>query len=316
MSLKAGCLRPRRRTAGRIGLVAIALVATLTMAPAAGPASAAPAEPAGAYEDDLWEVGSVGFTLYGTFTHMMSRLSYQGPPTSPLRQPRVGEVFYVRMDISMVFDGAADSMVYQPELLLPDTLQPAVSDAFPFYCSVVVIADPIEPSREYPGCGATRSGLFLVFTPVEIRTDEGVMIWLPVRATAPLNAEVVQFLARRTAGDVNPVVNPMLSQLAVTVGAGVPSSPRSVAVAAATRSVNVSWAAPASNGGSRITGYTARAWTKRSGGVKVGQCSTTGTRRCTINRLRSGTRVFVDVVARNGIGTSRPGSPRVGRTPL
>jgi hypothetical protein len=318
--------RPRRTPGlGRIGLAAIVLAASLTVAAAPSPAGAAPVEPANAYEDEGWRIGSVGFYQLSVtsggltyfYTHMMNRASYQGPPSAPLRAPRVGEVFYLRLDTAMVFDGFGDWMQYQMDLSLPDGLVPAVSDTYPLYCGVVDISgDETVYKREYPGCSAQRFGIYYRFTTIDIYENEGAMIWVPVTATAPLSGATVQLLSRRTAGDVDPPVNPLLSQLEVTVGAGAPAAPRSVAAAAATRSLNVSWAAPSSNGGGRITGYTARAWSKRSGGVKVGQCTTTGTRRCTITGLRRGTRVFVDVVARNSIGTSRPSSPRVGRAPL
>jgi hypothetical protein len=307
------------------------LATSLTVTLAPRHAGAAPVEPANAYEDEGWRIGSVGFyqmlltigSITSPFTHMMNRASYQGPPAAPLRAPLVGEVFYLRLDTSMVFDGFGDWMQYQMDVSLPDGLVPAVSDTYPLYCGIIDISgEQTVYKREYPGCAAERFGIYYRFTAVDIYENEGAMIWLPVTATAPLAGATVQLLSRRTAGDVNPVVNPLLSQLEVTVDAGatagprVPSAPRSVAATAATRSLRVSWAAPSSNGGRPITGYTARAWSKRTGGVKVGQCTTTGTRRCTIKGLRRGNRVFVDIVARNSIGTSRPSSPRVGRAPL
>lgn len=316
---------------GRIGLAAIVLAASLTVAVAPRPAAAAPVEPANAYEDEGWRIGSVGFyqlssTIGGTtywYTHMMNRASYQGPPSAPLRAPRVGEVFYLRLDTTMVFDGFGNWMQYQMDLSLPDGLVPAVSETYPLYCGIIDISgEQTVFKREYPGCMAQRFGIYYRFTTVDIYEDEGAMIWVPVTATVPLSGATVQLLSSRTAGDVNPPVNPLLSQLEVTVDPGatvaarVPSAPRSVAATAATRSLRVSWVAPSSNGGRPVTGYTARAWSKRTGGVKVGQCTTTGARRCTITGLRRGTRVFVDVVARNSVGTSRPSSPRVARAPL
>ena len=86
--------------------------------------------------------------------------------------------------------------------------------------------------------------------------------------------------------------------------ATVPGAPRTVRATAAVKSAVVTWAAPSSTGGSAVTAYTARAWTASTGGTQISSCVwTSGTLRCTIPALLTGTRYYVDVVATNVVGT-------------
>jgi hypothetical protein len=83
-------------------------------------------------------------------------------------------------------------------------------------------------------------------------------------------------------------------------GATVPGNPTAVtAVGASATSATVSWTAPASNGGSAITGYTA---TSAPGNLT---CTTTGV-SCVVNGLTTGTAYTFTVVATNAIGNSAP----------
>ena len=96
------------------------------------------------------------------------------------------------------------------------------------------------------------------------------------------------------------------------------SAPAGVAVTAGESSLWVHWAAPASDGGSAITGYTVSV---KDGATLVGTYpagpATTGR---TIGNLTNGTTYTVTVTATNGIGTSAPsasatGTPVDARTP-
>ena len=88
-----------------------------------------------------------------------------------------------------------------------------------------------------------------------------------------------------------------------------PDAPTGVTASAGNGRVSVGWFAPASNGRSAITGYTA---TANPGGAK---CSTAGTRACTIGSLRNGTAYTVTVTATNLIGTSLASAPSATVTP-
>jgi len=74
--------------------------------------------------------------------------------------------------------------------------------------------------------------------------------------------------------------------------------------------VAVGWAAPASNGGSPITGYTA---TANPGG---NTCTTAGLLTCTVTGLTNGTGYTVTVKATNAAGTSPASAPSASVTPI
>ena len=75
----------------------------------------------------------------------------------------------------------------------------------------------------------------------------------------------------------------------------------------------VTWSAPASTGGSTITGYTVRAWTAAENGNLVASCQPVKvtTLACDLGPLPNGTTYYIDVVATTAMGDSAPSSPRV-----
>jgi subtilisin family serine protease len=82
-----------------------------------------------------------------------------------------------------------------------------------------------------------------------------------------------------------------------------PSAPRNVGVSRnGSGSLNLSWTAPATNGGSDVTGYTATL-------TPGGQSCTTTALSCTISGLTDGTSYSVSLVATNAIGTSGASTP-------
>jgi hypothetical protein len=81
--------------------------------------------------------------------------------------------------------------------------------------------------------------------------------------------------------------------------ATVPGAPTSVVGYANTASVQVFWTAPASDGGSTITGYTATA-----SGDGLHRCSTSGARGCVVFNLTNGLPYTFTVVATNAKGSS------------
>jgi predicted RNA-binding protein with TRAM domain len=95
----------------------------------------------------------------------------------------------------------------------------------------------------------------------------------------------------------------------------VPGVPVDVIAATDSASTDVSWVAPASNGGSSITGYTATAYTSAAGTTPVGTACTTTTVACSVTGLTNGTTYYIGVVATNAAG-SGPATPLQPMTPI
>ena len=131
---------------------------------------------------------------------------------------------------------------------------------------------------------------------------DALLDWLAPRAA---RGTVVKTVAEVIGGPVNPPVSPDGGAPAATVP-GAPGTPTGVA---GDRRVTVSWAAPASDGGSPITGYTV---TASPGG---GTCSTTGGLSCTVTGLVNGTAYTFTVRATNRVGTGPASAPSAPVTP-
>ena len=92
--------------------------------------------------------------------------------------------------------------------------------------------------------------------------------------------------------------------------ATVPGSPTGVTAAPGNAQALVSWTAPASNGGSAITGYTVASSPGSAG------CTTTGALSCTVSGLTNGQPYTFTVTATNAAGTGLPSSASSSVTPI
>lgn len=311
-----------RRGGRRVTMSRMLLVAALagsTMAVSSGGTSAAgPAEP---YSNSGWAIGVQGTSYVhfelSSYLLATNRVDVQGPASDPTRSPRVGEVFYIRLSTSLYEPGYDEDMTYRMALHLPSGLVPAVSATYPIRCELgsYDYLGYFWHQAPYDTCGVTSDLGLWRFPAATVDYDSpSSVIWVPVRSQRAVADGVVTLQSTRTAGDDVADTDPMESYVTVDVDTSPPWAPRSVVAASRIRQLAVSWAPPESNGGSRITSYVARAWTKRTGGFLVGRCRTDGARRCTITGLRRDRTFYVDVTATSALGTGRTSLRVAGKT--
>ncbi len=103
---------------------------------------------------------------------------------------------------------------------------------------------------------------------------------------------------------------------AAVVPATTPGQPTSVSATPGDTSALVTWSAPASDGGSAITGYTVTAADSTTPANGNETCSlTTGPLSCTVSGLTNGDSYTFTVTATNSAGTGSPSSPSLAVVP-
>jgi hypothetical protein len=97
----------------------------------------------------------------------------------------------------------------------------------------------------------------------------------------------------------------------------VPSAPQSVTTTTNNGSLVVAWTAPASTGGTAITGYSVRGYLVASGGTSTKACNATAAAlSCTLTGLNNGTTYYVTVNAINAVGNGPVLDSRTAGVPL
>ncbi|MBF0479138.1 MAG: fibronectin type III domain-containing protein [Candidatus Omnitrophica bacterium] len=135
--------------------------------------------------------------------------------------------------------------------------------------------------------------------------------WFPI-GTYTFAAGQTGFVRIRTTGTTNGIVVADAFRFTfVPVVVTVPGAPTAASAVAGNAQATVSFTAPASNGGSVITGYTA---TSNPGGI-VG-VGTTNAAPIVVTGLTNGTAYTFTVTATNAIGTSAASAPTNSVTPL
>ncbi len=110
-------------------------------------------------------------------------------------------------------------------------------------------------------------------------------------------------------------VGGVTGEFRVTTGIGAPSAPTAVTVTTGPASITVRFDAPATNGGTAITGYTA-ACTSSNGGVTSSNTGSAGATSIQVNGLTNGKRYTCTVAASNTVGAGAASASSIAITPF
>lgn len=182
------------------------------------------------------------------------------------------------------------------------TVMPNISNLAALQAAIPVITyDPAHPSTptQIPGTATLTDGTKTWSKYLTVRWDTTPKTAYGSPATQTIPGTIDGWPYQKLTTTVNVVVDTIA-----------PSAPQNVVATGAGNSVTASWTAPASDGGTPVTGYTA---TANPGGAT---CATTGALSCVISGLTNGTPYTVTVTATNKSGTSAPSTASAPVTPV
>jgi titin len=202
-------------------------------------------------------------------------------------------------------DGPGSVYVVGVTLTVPDT--PVITSLNPGNSSIQVSYTPYTSSNDG---GSAISG-------IDYSLDGG-STWLtagtlsdPFTIAALTNGTDYNVVLRADNGVGSSTTSASASATPLTV----PGVPTQVLVTGSDASAQISWSAPASDGGSPVLSYTASAFTAISGGSAVSTCTST-TMNCVVGGLTNDTTYYFDVSATNSAGAGLSSSPRVSALPV
>ena len=176
---------------------------------------------------------------------------------------------------------------------------PAITGVTPGNGQITVSWDP--PASDG---GSAITGYTVVYDPGSVQVAAGTATSATVTGLVNGTAYTFRVFASNAAGD-----GPFSAPSAAETPRTVPGAPTGVAATPGNAEATVTWLAPASNGGSAITGYTV---TSSPGNHTA---TTTGT-SAVVGGLANGTAYTFTVVATNIAGSSAPSSPSAAVIPF
>ncbi|WP_271466134.1 IPTL-CTERM sorting domain-containing protein [Paracidovorax valerianellae] len=202
----------------------------------------------------------------------------------------------------------ASSELFTSDLGAPTTRQPVLSSASPGAlqpgAALTLGGTLLRGDSEASGGSTNSSATNLPLVQLQ-RLDGGATAWL-----APVTSSSTSYTSQPLPSSLasgwyalRAVVNGIASDALLVRAVTVPNPPTAVASSTGDGAVALTWAAPADDGGSVVTGYTVLKQAVPAGASTVA-CTTTGALGCTASGLTNGQAYSFTVRAANGVGDS------------